>query len=268
MKQVKEMERLDKILANNGFGTRKEVKHFIRSKTVTVDGIVICDTDAKVNINSSVIAVNGVEIEVKSQVYFMMNKKAGYVCSTRSGFNPTVFDLLKEKDNGKYLGGNLNIVGRLDLDTEGLLILTSDGDLNHRLTSPKWNIPKKYLVYLRDSVNENQRKVYAEEIEKGIHIGPDGKEGEADCKPGKLEWYDKNAYRNAEGKTPADVCALTVYEGMFHEVKRIFAALGNEVIYLKRLSVNNLELDESLEPGEYRELSQEELKLLDTGAAD
>ena len=142
MKQIKEKERLDKVLANNGFGTRKEVRHFIRSKIVTVNGLVVTDPDSHVNINEDKIAINGVSIETEGHVYYMMNKKEGYVCSTRGGMHPCVYDLLKDEDKSKRLGGEVSAVGRLDVDTEGLLIFTSDGDLNHRLTSPKWKIPK------------------------------------------------------------------------------------------------------------------------------
>ncbi len=271
MKQVKEQERLDKVLSNNGFGTRKEVKHFIRSRVVTVNGEIVSDPDAHINVNSDIIAVNGVSIQIKSNIYLMMNKACGYVCSTRGGMHPIVYDLLKDEDHRKFMGGDIGTIGRLDLDTEGLLIFTSDGDLNHRLTSPKWRVPKTYQVYLRDSVSERDRQDYKEKLAAGVHIEAEGKEEAADCLPAELEWQDENNYDLSvgelakEGKTgkPAAVCHLTVYEGKFHEVKRLFAALGNEVIYLKRLSVNGLSLDPSLEPGQYRELTDEEIKILD-----
>lgn len=261
MKQIKELERLDKILSNNGFGTRKEVKHFIRSRVVKVNGELVTDPDAHVNINKDTISINGVSITLKSNVYLMMNKPAGYVCSTRGGMHPIVYDLLKE-DNRKYSGGDIGTIGRLDLDTEGFLIFTSDGDLNHRLTSPKWRVPKVYQVYLRDSVESKERNRYIEELSKGVHIAAEGKEEEADCLPAELEWKDESMY-DFNGIRPEAVCHITVYEGKFHEVKRLFAALGNEVVYLKRLSMNGLELDKNLKPGEYRELTEEEIKKLD-----
>ena len=110
MKQIKDIERLDKILANNGFGTRKEVRHYIRSRVVTVNDAVASDPDMHVNINTDKIAINGTPIEIKAQVYYMMNKAAGYVCSTRGGMHPIVFDLLKGDEHRKYLGGDLNMV--------------------------------------------------------------------------------------------------------------------------------------------------------------
>ena len=262
MKQVKDLERLDKILSNNGFGTRKEVKHFIRSRVVTVNGELVTDPDAHVNINSDTIAINGIPVTVKSNIYLMMNKAAGYVCSTRGGMHPIVYDLLKDEDHRKFLGGEIGTIGRLDLDTEGLLIFTSDGDLNHRLTAPKWRVPKVYQVYLRDSVTEESMKEYVERLAKGVHVAAEGKEEEADCLPAELEWCRKEDY-DFNGKNPEAVCNITVYEGKFHEVKRLFQALGNEVVYLKRLSINGLALDPSLKCGEYRELTEEEIKILD-----
>lgn len=251
MKSVKEKERLDKVLVNNGFGSRKEVRHFIRSKIVCVNGELVTDPDAPVSLEKDEISINGQVISLKRNLYLMMNKAKDYVCSNRGGFHATVFELLKDDAHTKYLGGELHIVGRLDVDTEGLLILTTDGALTHRLTSPKWECPKKYLVHLRDKTDESEQKTYVEKLAAGVHIAPEGSEPEADCLPAQLEWYEE------------DKCAITVYEGKFHEVKRLFAALGNEVIYLKRLSINRLQLDESLAPGEYRELSAEEIKLLD-----
>lgn len=259
MKQIKEHQRLDKVLANNGFGSRKEVRHFIRAKIVTVNGNLVSDPDAPVNIESDVIAINGEEIQIKKNLYLMMNKAKNYVCSARGGFHPTVYELLEEEAHAKYLGGELHIVGRLDVDTEGLLILTTDGALTHRLTSPRWECPKTYLVYLRDSVDEENRTDYARKLEAGVHIEAEGNEAAADCLPAYIKWCDEKQYDNA----PAAVCTLTVYEGKFHEVKRLFLALGNEVVYLKRVSINNLVLDDKLKQGQYRELSAEEVKMLD-----
>lgn len=264
MKQAKDKERLDKVLANSGFGTRKEVRHFIRSKIVTVNGEVVTDFDAHVNVSSDVIAVSGAPVTVQKHIYLMMNKQDGYVCSSVGGFHATVYDQLKEEHRHKFLGGEISTIGRLDLDTEGLLIFTTDGSLNHRLTSPKWRIPKVYLVYLRDSVNKENQKDYATKLANGVHIAADGKDPESDCLPAEIEWLDENTLTHSStGLPPKAACHLTIYEGKFHEVKRLFAALGNEVVYLKRVAINGLHLDNSLEVGTYRELTEEELKLLD-----
>lgn len=266
MKQVKDLERLDKVLSNNGFGTRKEVRHLIRSKVVSVNGEIVTDFDAHIHVNSDLLEVSGAPVDIKANIYLLMNKPAGYVCSTRGGMHPIVYDLLKPEHHRKFMGGEVSTIGRLDVDTEGFLIFTSDGDLNHRLTSPKWNIPKTYLVYLRDSVSEKEKISYKERLAKGMHIEADGKDEAQDCKPAELEWKNPCDYEKAGGVEKIEACCeLTVTEGKFHEVKRLFSALGNEVVYLKRLRMNNLYLDPTLKLGEYRELTDEELSLLDVG---
>ncbi len=250
-------ERLDKILSSSGYGSRRDVKNLVRGKNVKVNGKLVLSPDEKVSVENDKIEVDGKILEIAVNAYFMLNKPAGYVCSTKSDSHNLVMELLKDEENRKYLGGNLNMVGRLDLDTEGLLIITSDGLLNHKLTFPKYRAEKTYLVYLRDKVDCEKRKFYKEEIVRGIHIDAEGKAAEADCAPANLEWKDEDEFP----EIPA-VCLISVYEGMFHEIKRIFKALGNEVIYLKRLKINNLNLDPNLKPGEYRTLSGEELELL------
>jgi 16S rRNA pseudouridine516 synthase len=285
MKLVKDSERLDKVLSNNGFGTRKEVRHFIRSKVVTVNGQTVIDPDAQVLVDTDVIAINGEKINIKRNLYLMMNKSANHVCSTTGGLHPTVFDLLDPEEHTKFLGGELHTVGRLDVDTEGLLILTTDGALTHRLTSPKWHCSKTYLVYLRDKVSSEDRASYAKQLAAGVHIAKDDNDPESDCLPAEIEWKDEAKYESVTLTTigyeqaganaaqspatiiaPNAVCHLTVYEGKYHEVKRLFAALGNEVTYLKRVSINDLSLDASIPLGKYRELTEAEVKLLDVKA--
>ena len=252
MANLKESERLDKVLANEGFGTRKEVKRIIHSGAVVVNGESILQESAHVNVYKDEIVVEGKKLETKRNYHFMMNKAAGYVCSTKSDSHKIVYDLLSDEDARRFVAtGSISMVGRLDADTEGLLILTTDGNLNHRLTSPKYNIPKKYQVTLRDSVDGKTQEDYTARVAAGIHIAAEGKAPEADCRPAAVEWKDK------------ETCFITVTEGMFHEVKRIFAALGNEVIHLKRVQINGLVLDPSLASGEYRELTEEELSVLD-----
>ncbi|MBO5606579.1 MAG: rRNA pseudouridine synthase [Treponema sp.] len=255
-------ERLDKVLSNHGFGTRKDTRTLIHRGLVTLNGEVCRQIDAKVSIEEDSICVDGETLELCVHRTFMMNKAAGYVCSTKEGAHQTVFDLLDDSDRHAYLGGSLSLVGRLDVDTEGLLILTTDGRLNHALTSPKHHAPKTYLVYLENPVDEKERLRYRDELSKGIHIEPDGKEPGADCLPAEIAWDFPEKHTCADGKNPAAVCRLTISEGKFHQVKRMFAALGNCVVYLKRLSVNGLSLDPSLGPGEYRELSEDELNIL------
>lgn len=264
------LERLDKVLANSGFGTRKDVKRLIRSGLVKVNGTNVNSVDQKIDLNCDKICVNGKDLEIFVNAYFVMNKPAGYVCSTKSDSHETVMNLLKPQDLRKYLGGCLSMVGRLDLDTEGLLIITSDGQLNHRLTFPKYNVSKTYLVYLKNPVDEKLKSFYVQEVEKGVHIEAEGKASEADCKGGILEWKNERDFKsfdaengeNENGDFPNAVCLITLFEGMFHEVKRIFKALGNEVVYLKRIKMNDFSLPKDLMPGEYRNLTGEELNLL------
>jgi 16S rRNA pseudouridine516 synthase len=250
MKEEKDKERLDKILSNNGFGSRKTVRRLIRDGAVSVNGETVLLPDAHVSVTLDRICVNGEEQHVIRHVYLMMNKAAGSVCSTKCGEHKTVFEALDEKYLGKYMGGTIAAVGRLDVDTEGLLVFTTDGALNHFLTAPKNRIPKTYLVRLRDALSPQEQAGYTERLKKGIHIEAEGSEPAADCLGAECEW-----------DSPAS-CRLTIYEGKYHEVKRMFLALGNEVVYLKRLRMNGLELDPALTPGQYRELTDGELELL------
>ena len=250
MGQNKGQVRLDRLLANSGYGSRSDVKALVGSGAVTVNGVPAGRADMHIQLARDKVAVDGQILDVAVHVYYMMNKPAGYVCSAKGGAHPTVFDLLSEKDRGKRLGGELGIVGRLDVDTEGLLILTTDGDLNHRLTSPKYHVPKTYFVQLETAVPEAVQCQYSKAVAAGVEIPPEDHEPGAVCRGGELEWKS------------GDTCCLTIYEGLYHEVKRIFAALGNRVIYLKRISMNKITLDSSLESGAYRKLTEEELSAL------
>lgn len=255
VKLQKESERLDKILANYGFGTRKEVKKIIHSGAVTVNGEVQKIDDLHIKLKEDEICVDGEKLEIPQDAYFIINKPAGYVCSMVSDSHPVLFELLKDEDkNKKYPSGNLSMVGRLDCDTEGLLIITSDGDMNHKLTSPKWQIEKEYLVFLRDKLDEKTRKYYEDELSKGIILPAEGKHEEEQAKPCKIIWQDETKYESK----PEAVCHIILTEGKFHEVKRIFMAFGNEVVYLKRIRMNKLLLGNDLKSGEYRPLTEEE----------
>ncbi len=256
MKSEKQAERLDKVLSNNGFGSRKDVKWMVKRGVVQVNGKVILEHGFLVSPFTDEIFVDGKKVFVRGDVYLMMNKAKNTICSTVSDSYPTVFDFLPDDFSVTYPGGSLSTVGRLDVDTEGLLLLTSDGDLNHRLTFPKYHIPKEYLVHLKTPVLPAEQAVYKNKLKMGVHIQAEGKAPEADCLPCELEWI------LSDGEERSSVCKITVFEGKFHEIKRIFLSLGNEVVYLKRLSVNNLKLDEKLAPGEWRELTLEELNLL------
>ena len=244
------MERLDKILSKHGFGTRKDVKKLLHSGAVCVNGTVCTEADFHVDVNSDSIEVDGEKLSIKTNVYLMMNKKPDVVCAAKDGLHDTVFDCLSDEYRHSFLGGDLHLVGRLDIDTEGLLLLTTDGTLTHRLTSPKTHISKTYLVTLAEPVSDAEKVRYTDAICSGIEIPPEGDESGFVSMSAEVQWLGDN------------LCSLVIYEGKYHQVKRMFAALGNRVVALKRTAMGGLLLDESLAPGAYRELTEAELKLL------
>ncbi len=244
------MERLDKILSKHGFGTRKDVKKLLHSGAVCVNGQVCTSADFHVNVDSDSIEVDGEKLSIKTNVYLMMNKCPDVVCAAKDGLHDTVFDCLDDEYRHSFLGGALHLVGRLDIDTEGLLLLTTDGTLTHRLTSPKTHISKTYLVTLAEPVSDAEKVRYTDAIRSGIEIPPEGDESGFVSLPAEVQWLGDN------------LCSLVIYEGKYHQVKRMFAALGNRVVALKRTAMGGLLLDESLAPGVYRELTEAELKLL------
>lgn len=235
------MERLDKILANLGYGTRKELKKIVRNGIVEVNGVVAKDSGMQVDPEKDKIVINGEEIYYREFIYLMMNKPDGVISATYDNRDETVIDLLEvEHQVFKPFP-----VGRLDKDTVGLLLLTNDGELNHRLIAPKWKVDKVYFAKIDKEVTESDIKAF----EKGITLD-DGYV----CKEAKLEIQSASE----EG---SDVL-VTIQEGKFHQVKRMFEAVGKKVIYLKRIEFGTLKLDEELEEGEYRELTEEEIAIL------
>jgi len=244
------MERLDKILSKHGFGTRKDVKKLLHSGVVRVNGSVCTEADFHVDIDTDVISVDDETLSIKRNVYLMMNKKTDVVCAAKDGLHATVFDCLDEEYRHTFLGGELHLVGRLDIDTEGLLLLTTDGALTHRLTSPKTHVSKTYLVTLLNPVPAADKERYTCAIRSGIEIPPEGDESGFVSLPADATWVSDNE------------CCLVIYEGKYHQVKRMFAALGNRVVALRRTAMGGLRLDESLASGAYRELTAVELTLL------
>ena len=255
------MIRLDKLLSHAGLGSRSSVKKLLRLGAVTVNGKTVFDASVRVDEENDAVTVRGKKIEVRRAVYLMMHKPSGFVCANRDGLHETVFDLLGDAYRTPFFEENLHTIGRLDCDTEGLLILTTDGEFTHRITSPKSECGKTYFVRLAKKVRSAEGSAYVSECAKGVHIAAEGREKEADCKSARLVWFESDEANDNE-KVDADECTLTIYEGKFHEVKRIFSALGNEVVYLKRIAIGALMLDESLEKGGWRELSEDEIELL------
>ena len=231
--------RLDKYLAEMGVGTRQEVKKQIRQGKAAVNGTVVKAADTKIDETSDEVTISGRNISYVSYEYYMLNKPAGVVSATEDRRDTTVIDLIKEKKRK-----DLFPVGRLDKDTEGLLLITNDGDLAHRLLAPKEHVDKVYYAKIDGMVTEEDVKRFAE----GIDIGA---EEEEMTRPAKLD-----IMKSAEESE----IRLTIHEGKFHQVKRMFLAVGKEVTYLKRERMGTLCLDENLKPGEYRLLTEEEIE--------
>ena len=233
------MIRLDKYLADMGVGTRTEVKKLIRQGKVTVDGSMEKSPEQKIDISRQKVCCMGEAVSYETHEYYMLNKPAGVVSATTDRQDKTVVELISSKKRR-----DLFPVGRLDKDTEGLLLITNDGELAHRLLSPKKHVDKVYYVKVQGIVDEADQEIFAE----GMSIG----NGET-ALPSKLEILYSGEISEIR---------VTIQEGKFHQVKRMFHAVGKEVIYLKRLSMGTLLLDETLKSGEYRALTKEELKRL------
>ena len=235
------MERLDKILANLGYGTRKELKKIVRNGIVEVNGVIAKDSGMQVDPEKDKIVINGEEIYYRKHIYLMMNKPDGVVSATYDNRDETVIDLL-EVEHQVF---EPFPVGRLDKDTVGLLLLTNDGELNHRLISPKWKVDKVYFAKIDKEVTEADVTAF----KKGITLD-DGYL----CKEAQLK-IQKSSEDGSE-------VLVTIQEGKFHQVKRMFEAVGKKVVYLKRIEFGTLPLDKELEEGEYRELTDEEIAIL------
>lgn len=231
-------ERLDKVLANMGFGTRKEVKQLVKKKLVVIDGVVATDPGMHVIPEEQEITVDGEPIHFKRWLYIMLNKPPGVVSATEDNLHETVVDLLPYEWAIKVFP-----VGRLDIDTEGLLILTNDGQLSHNLLSPKKKVDKEYFARIKGRVTDR----HVEEFARGVELE------DFTTLPAKLEILSSGEISEIR---------VTIMEGKFHQVKRMFAAFALEVIYLQRVRMGPIHLDENLEPGEYRELTEEEMELL------
>lgn len=230
------MMRLDKFLAHANYGTRREVKKIIRSGWVSVNDQIVKNDDFKIDESKDIICVDNEQVIYQQFYYIMLNKPNGYVSATIDDRYPTVIDLIYED-----YALDLFPVGRLDLDTEGLLLLTNDGSLSHELLSPKKHVDKEYYVELEKDFNDQDIKT----LEAGVAIND-----QEVCKEAKVKRIDNNKLM------------LIIQEGKYHQVKRMMHAIENEVTYLKRVRMGSLKLDETLPLGEYRALNEEEIKML------
>lgn len=228
--------RLDKYLADMKIGTRSEVKAYIRKGRVEVDGEVIKASDTKIDSTDSIVSFDKQRIEYEAYEYFMLNKPAGVVSATTDNLSKTVIDLITGPKKNDIFP-----VGRLDKDTEGLLLITNDGELAHKLLSPKRHVGKVYFVRVRGKITDHEIEIF----QQGINLNKD-----FTTLPAELTILESAEISTAE---------VTVFEGKFHQVKRMFEAVDMEVVYLKRLRMGELSLDEALAPGEYRKLTKEEL---------
>ena len=228
--------RLDKFLCDMELGTRSEVKAFLKKGFVTVDGIIEKSPDFKIDPDTHEIAFQGKVLTYQEFYYYMLHKPAGVITATEDKVQKTVMSFL-----GEDARKDLFPVGRLDKDTEGLLLLTNDGELSHAILSPRKHVPKTYFVEVPEKLDLGQ----IEALEQGVDIGDDKK-----TIPAKVEIIDDTHIH------------LTISEGRYHQVKRMLKAVGSEVLYLKRISFGALTLDESLEKGSYRALTEEEITAL------
>ena len=233
------MIRLDKFLADMGVGTRAEVKKYIRQGKVKVDGLVVKSPEEKVDVENQEVSYLDQPVGYQNFEYYMLNKPAGVISATTDTKDKTVIDLITDKKRK-----DLFPVGRLDKDTEGLLLITNDGELAHRLLSPKKHVDKVYYAKVKGVVTEADIKAFSE----GVSLG----QGE----------MAKSAVLEIIASDEISEIKLTIQEGKFHQVKRMFLSVGKEVIYLKRLSMGTLVLDENLPLGGYRPLKAEELEQL------
>lgn len=227
--------RLDKFLADMRYGTRSEAKREIARGNVKINGVPVRKPETKIDTEKDEVAYKDQPAVYEKYEYYMLNKPAGVISATTDKKEKTVLDLIEEKQRK-----DLFPVGRLDRDTEGLLLITNDGELAHRLLSPKKHVDKIYYVRVQGSLSEEDIRRLAE----GIDIGD-----EKPTLPAQLVILKSGQTSEAE---------ITIQEGKFHQVKRMFHALGKEVVYLKRLRMGTLVLDENLKPGEYRKLTKEE----------
>lgn len=235
--------RIDKLLANMGYGSRKDVKILLKQGVVRVDDQPVKDAKRQVNLETERVTVQGEVVEYKPFVYLMMNKPAGVISATEDKVESTVVDLI----DPSYAHYELFPVGRLDKDTTGLLLLTNDGAFNHALMSPRKHVDKVYVAEVDGEMTADDVRRFAEgvELEDGYTT-----------KPARLELISKSGRRST--------VRLTLSEGKYHQVKRMVAAVGKHVERLERVQIGALELDPTLETGAYRELSEEEVDLFFT----
>ncbi len=254
------MIRLDRFLTEQNIASRSEAKNLCKKGAVRINGSICKDSATKLDPDGDTVTVNGVTVCVKTVRCYMLYKPAGYVSAVTDESAPTVISLLQESDRMNFFP-----VGRLDKDSEGLLLLTNDGVLCHELTSPRKHVPKTYEVWITGYLTEEE----IQNLQSGTDIGDDKL-----CLPAKIMIKEETEHytlaTDQKAKLPKDIpdnipasrVWITITEGRYHQVKRMFHANRHEVFYLKRLSIGGVTLDENLAPGEYRLLTEGEKQLL------
>ena len=233
------MRRLDKFLSERSGWTRSEVKKIVRTGSVTVDGNEVKKPETKIDEKLSIVSVDGRQIKYNKYEYYMLNKPKGFVSATTDREHKTVVDIISSSEKK-----DLFPVGRLDIYTEGLLLITNDGELAHRLLAPKNHVEKTYYVEVSGILDD----VDVDAVEKGLDIGE-----EKNTIPAKMEILKTDIQNNISS------CYLTIHEGKFHQVKRMMKKLGKTVTYLKRVSMGSLILDSKLKKGNYLKLTEQEI---------
>lgn len=226
-------ERIDKIISSQGKYSRKEVKKLISSHKVLLNGEIVKSSDVKINVENDEIVIEGIKLNVKRKIYLILNKPQGYVSATTDKRDKTVLELVPEEFNKR----NLFPAGRLDKNTTGLMIITDDGELAHNILSPKKHVKKSYKVTLDIDATEDM----IEKFNSGIELN------DGICKPAEMKIIGSN------------VAIVTLREGRYHQIKRMFGCCGAKVIELHRISIGNLSLPNDLKEGECRELTDKEL---------
>lgn len=234
--------RVDKVLAGAGFGSRRDIKRVLREREFRINGVLCRDPAFHIDPELDRAELDGEPVLFRTRVYLMLNKPGGVVTSTADPVHRTVLDLLDDS----WQKHNLFPVGRLDYDTEGLLLLTNDGLLGHRLVSPRAGVPKTYVAELEEPVDDELFALYSRRFLEGVtfHNG-------YTCLPANLAKTEKTRS-----------LALTIHEGKYHQVKKMFRVVGNRVIRLTRVSMGPLKLDPALPPGGMRELTSDEVESL------
>ncbi|MFA9375683.1 MAG: pseudouridine synthase [Lachnotalea sp.] len=231
--------RLDKFLAEAGIGSRSQVKTFIKKGLIMINQEKVNKPESKVDLEHDIVQYNGITVEYAEFEYYMLNKPQDCVSATIDNVSTTVIELIEDR-----IRNDLFPVGRLDKDTEGLLIITNDGDLSHRMLSPRKHVDKIYYARIEGFVTERDIELF----KNGMDIGD-----EKPTLPATLHIIKSGEVSEIE---------LTIQEGRFHQVKRMFEVIDKKVIFLRRIAMGDLKLDEQLEPGEYRKLTKDELDLL------